>query len=115
MNQRQYKKVVRQKTLAGPGNYFITVAQICIRVPHATGIHVNIMHDEKFTLIKEGRLLMFHRNPKGVVVSKHYKRTMMFYGAIRIRESGIKLGRYHYCPELSTDVLLTFKYDPSWI
>jgi hypothetical protein len=115
MNQRQKRKISRQKTLAGPGNYFITVAQICIRVPHATGAQAKIMHDEKFTLIKGGRFIAFHRDPNGTVISKHYKRTMMFYGAIRIRENGIKLGRYHYCPELSTDVLLTFKYDPSWV
>lgn len=116
MNQRQYKKIAKQKTLAGPGNYFISVAQICIRVPIPTGEHIKISHGEKFTLTKKDhRTLVFTRDRSGDIVSKHYKRTMMFYGRIAIREKGIKLGRYHYCPEQSTEDTLTFKYDPSWV
>lgn len=86
MNQRQKKKAVRQRMLAGPGNYFISVANVCIRVPIPTGEFIKIGHDEKFTLTKKDhRTLVFTRDTFGTVTSKHYKNTMMFYGRIDIR------------------------------
>lgn len=116
MNQNSHKRTARRRTVAGPDNYFITVSDIAIRVPKTTGEHIQIGHNEKFTLTRpDWRTLIFTRDPHGNVLSKHYKNTMMFYGRLLIAEKAIRLGRYYYCQEQTTEDKITFKYDPTWV
>lgn len=39
----------------------------------------------------------------------------MFYGRLLIAEKAIRLGRYYYCQEQTTEDKITFKYDPTWV
>jgi|ERR1044072_2610132 hypothetical protein len=110
------QKTALLKTTAAPDNLFITVSEIAIRIPFITGNSIGIGHNERFNLIRpDWRTLVFERDPKGSVVGKHYRHTMMFYGRLTIAENEIKLGRYNLCQEQTTANVITFKLNTLWI
>lgn len=112
---KRKQKTPRQLVRSGPGNYFISIDDLGVRIPNNTVKFIGVSYEEPFDIIKiDWRTIVFKRGMFGETKARHYDTCVRLHCRALLKEHNIKYGRYQLCHNETTKDTLTFKLDISW-